>query len=127
MTSDQKVRNESGNTYLYPDIVVVCEKPIFHDDGKDVILNPTVILEVLSPSTENYDRGKKFFAYREMPSLKDYLLVSQDEPRIEHYTRHDHQWILSDIYGLKSSLTLTSISCTLPLAEVYDRVWEDME
>lgn len=121
-TSDTKVRTPGINMFGYPDVVVVCGEPIHHDQFQDVILNPKVIIEVLSPSTELYDRGEKFASYRQLESLTDYLLISQDKPLIEHYVRHGKFWMLSEESDLGNSLSIESIECILPLKEVYARV-----
>lgn len=128
--SDMRVRISAVNSYTYPDIAAVCEPPEFEDAEMDTLLNPAVIIEVLSPSTEKYDRGKKFQDYRTLPSLREYLLVSQNTARVEHYIRQgDNQWLLKDVTGLDAAAELTSVGCVLTLAEVYDKVTfdEDME
>ncbi len=120
---DSDMRVKAGRLYTYPDITVVCGTPQYTDDNPDTLLNPTLIIEVLSPSTERYDRGKKFEHYRALESLQEYVLVSQDRPLIEHYIRQpDGQWLFSDASGLDSTLTLPSIGCTLALADVYEKV-----
>ncbi|MBS1809244.1 MAG: Uma2 family endonuclease [Acidobacteria bacterium] len=121
-TSDTKVRTPGLKFFGYPDIVLVCGKIIYHDQFKDVILNPKVIIEVLSPSTEAYDRGEKFASYRQLESLTDYVLISQDIARIEHYTRHGKFWLLSEEFELTESIHIESIDCHLPLKDVYARV-----
>lgn len=122
-SSDMKVRTGNERFYAYPDLTIVCGKPRFHDDRNDVLINPRVIIEVLSPSTEAYDRGQKFANYRQIESLTDYLLIAQDEPRIEYYRKNaDGNWLLRDTAGLDASIEIASIECTLPLAEVYDGV-----
>jgi len=108
--------------YTYPDIVVVCGAPQFEDAHVDTLLNPTVIIEVLSPSTEGYDRGAKFGYYRALPSLQEYLLVTQDQALVEHFVRAGDDWILSVADDLAAVVQLPAISCTLPLAEIYRRV-----
>lgn len=110
--------------YSYPDLIVVCGELKFHDDRRDVLLNPTVIVEVLSPATEAFDRGEKWARYQTwLPELSDYLLVSQSKPQIEHYHRKaGGEWLYSLVSRLEESLHLTSIGCILQLAEVYDRV-----
>ena len=110
--------------FSYPDLVVVCGDLQFHDARRDVLLNPTLIIKVLSDSTEAFDRGDKFRRYRAwLPTLIDYLLVAQDRPLIDHYHRvEDNRWELVSVEGLASSLYLVSINCTLQLAEVYDRL-----
>ena len=118
--SDMKVRTKVR--YSYPDTVVVCEDPLFEDFEKDILTNPTVIIEILSPSTETYDRGDKFAAYRQIKSLQNYVLVSQFEARIEVYKRQGDGWHFSEVIGLEKTLRLESIDCTLNLAEVYEKV-----
>jgi len=123
LMSDLKVRTPDSRKFFYPDVVVVCAEPQFHDDRKDVILNPDLVVEVLSPSTEAFDRGAKFRAYQTIESLKEYLLVSQGKPLIEQYIRKDDgEWRYRAAEGLESALTLPSIGCTLNLGAVYDKV-----
>jgi len=131
-TKDVKVR--SGPTpkpyrttrglFSYPDVVVVCGERQYHDQHRDVLLNPKVIIEVLSPSTEAFDRGEKFRRYRSyLNSLIDYVLVSQAMPLVEHYRRQsNNEWVLAAVGELEGNLQLASIDCTLRLAEIYDRV-----
>lgn len=110
--------------FSYPDVVVVCGERQYHDQHRDVLLNPLVIIEVLSPSTEAFDRGEKFRRYRTyLKSLTDYVLVSQAMPLIDHYRRQSgNEWVLSSVGDLEGSLYLASIDCTLRLTEVYDRI-----
>src|SRR5207249_7488410 len=113
--------------YAYPDLVVVCDPSQYHDQARDVLLNPTVIVEVLSPSTEAVDRGEKFRRYRAwLPTLTDYVLVAQDRPVIDHYHREDDAlWTLRTLRtleGLEAQLHLETIGCTVPLADVYERI-----
>lgn len=109
--------------FSYPDALVVCGDKVFHDQFRDVLLNPSVIIEVLSRSTEAFDRGDKFLRYRTwLPTLSDYVLVSQTAPLIEHYRQQGEDWILSTIEGLADSLNISSINCTLKLQEIYDGV-----
>ncbi len=106
--------------YAYPDVSVVCGKPLLADEQKDVLLNPIVIFEVLSPSTELYDRGLKFQLYRSIPSLREYILVDQNKVQIEHYIRQDSSaWTLRDHQGLEQELKLDSIGVSLPLRLIY--------
>lgn len=123
-TADQKVRTDPQDLFSYPDITIVCGEPEFHDDHKDVILNPTVIIEVLSPTTEAYDRTEKFARYRTIQSLRDYLLIAQDRPCIEHFIRQKgkRQWMYNVETELISSLWIESIKCELKLADVYDLI-----
>jgi Uma2 family endonuclease len=118
---NMKVRTGVGDLYAYPDLMIVCGDARFHDEHGDVLLNPTVIFEVLSPSTEKYDRGEKSLRYRtQIESLQDYVLVSQDKAHAEHYHREaDGTWGISELNGLESALTLRSIDCDIPLAEIY--------
>ena len=110
--------------FAYPDLVVVCGALQFHDQVQDVLVNPRVIIEVLSPSTEAFDRGEKFHRYRRwLPTLTDYVLVAQDRPVIDHYHRTETgQWVVDILEGLSAQLHLPSIGCTVPLAEVYERL-----
>lgn len=118
---NMKVRAGIGGLYAYPDLMIVCGEAKFHDERGDVLLNPTVIFEVLSPSTEKYDRGEKFRRYSsQIESLKDYVLVSQDQLRIEHHhLESDGTWILTEVRGPEGVLSLTPIECQLPLLDVY--------
>lgn len=112
--------------YAYPDLVIVCGALQFHAQAPDVLVNPTVIIEVLSPSTEAFDRGEKFRRYRTwLPTLREYVLIAQDRALMDHYQRQDAgTWGLCTLEGLTSTLHLTSVGCTIPLAEVYERlVW----
>ncbi|HUK89991.1 MAG TPA: Uma2 family endonuclease [Blastocatellia bacterium] len=115
-------RHSSRGLFSYPDVVIVCEEPQFHDEYQDVVLNPTVIIEVLSPSTEAFDRGEKWFRYQTwLPSLTDYILVSQSKPLLEHYRRQRNgDWLYTPVKGLDG--TIEVIDCSLRLVEVYDRV-----
>lgn len=111
------------STYVYPDLMVVTGEPLLEDEHRDTLLNPILIAEVLSPSTESYDRGRKFEGYQTLESLREYVLVAQDRPRVEHYLRQDgHVWLYTDVSGLDSSVSFASIGCEIPLAEIYDKV-----
>ena len=121
--NDMRVKVSPTGLYTYPDVVVACGEPRFEDQHVDTLLNPTVIIEVLSDSTADYDRGDKFAHYRTLESLSDYLLVAQDKPRIEHYRRQANgQWLYSAADGLEARIEILTIACTLHLAEIYDRV-----
>lgn len=121
--SDLRVKVEATGLFTYPDLSVVCGDPQFADAQPDTITNPTVIVEVLSDSTEAYDRGKKFEHYRQIASLREYLLVSTREPRIEQFLRQsDGNWLLRDAAGTNSEIELPSLGVTLRLAEVFIRV-----
>jgi len=122
-TADLRVKIEASNLYTYPDISVVCGGPRFLDERQDTLLNPVLIVEVLSPSTERYDRGTKFRHYRQIPSLMEYVLVSQDEAQVERFLRTDTgDWTLRVASGLESRIQLASIGEELPLAEIYEKV-----
>jgi Uma2 family endonuclease len=109
--------------YTYPDLVVVCGEPQFQDGVFDTLLNPVLLIEVLSDSTEGYDRGKKFQHYRSIESLQKYVLVAQNEARIEKYVRGgDGFWLLSDAVGLSAKIKFSSIECLIALREVYDKI-----
>ena len=122
-----RVKATEANSYHYPDIAVVCGAPQFEDSHVDTLLNPTVLIEVLSPSTEAYDRGGKFAHYRKIATLREYLLVTQDQPSIERYLRQGDVWILTEAVGLEASVPLESIDCVLSLREVYDKVLDDAD
>jgi Uncharacterized protein conserved in cyanobacteria len=118
--SDLRVKAEKAGHYAYPDVVVVCGEPEFEDKYFDTLLNPKVIVEVLSPSTENYDRGEKFRSYRTLPSLQEYVLVSQDEPLVERYVRQsDVNWLLAPFAGITAELPFESLSVVVPFGEIY--------
>ena len=120
---DMKVRSTPTGLYSYPDLSIVCGEERFHDKRRDVLVNPTAIVEVLSPSTERFDRGKKFAQYQLIETFRDFLLIAQDEPRIEHFSRDDKGgWYYRSIVGLDGQVTIPSIGCTLLLSDVYDRV-----
>lgn len=123
LVADMKVRLPDSRKFFYPDVVVLCGELQFHDERKDIVTNPDLVVEVLSPGTEAFDRGAKFEAYRTVESLKEYLLVSQDRPFVEQFVRSETgKWEYAAAIGLESSLTLPSIECTLNLSAVYKRV-----
>ena len=118
--SDLRVKVEQSGLYTYPDISVVCGSPELTTDRPDTITNPQVLCEVLSPSTEHYDRGGKFEHYRTITSLQEYLVVAQRRPHVELYVRQSEgRWLLLDFHGLDQSITLHSLECTLKLADIY--------
>lgn len=121
-TNDMRVRTSPETSYFYPDVVVVCDKPRFEDNAFDTLLNPIVLVEVLSPSTETYDRGEKFEHYQQLTSLQEYILVSQDEVHVERYRREETRWELTEFRALENILSLTSIECRLSLEDLYRRV-----
>jgi Uma2 family endonuclease len=123
LSSDMRVRVTPVGLYCYPDIVVVCGEPQFADNTFDTLLNPTVIVEVLSESTEAYDRGQKFALYRTLESLREYVMISSLRASVERYTRQpDGQWLFMALTRLEDSLDLESIDCHLLLADLYEKV-----
>jgi Uma2 family endonuclease len=122
--SDMRVRVVPRKLYAYPDISIVCGNILLaNDENRDTLLNPTVIVEVLSPSTEAYDRGKKFIHYRTLESLQEYILIAQDHVHIERFVRQPtNEWLLSEIYHIDSNLELAAIGCQLSAASVYEQV-----
>lgn len=120
---DLRVATDRRRHYTYPDVVVVCGPPQFVDDQLDTLTNPKVIVEVLSDSTENYDRGEKFERYRAVPTLSEYLLVSQDRVHIELYTRQPGgEWLLREWSDPAAEIELVSLGCRLKVGEVYAKV-----
>ncbi len=115
----------ASGLYTYPDVSVVCYQPVFQDAvTRDVLVNSQVICEVLSPTAEAYDRGKKFEHYRSIVTLQEYVLVTQDQPVIEHYRRQPdgEQWLMSGIIALESQLHFPSLGIHVPMNQVYARV-----
>jgi Uma2 family endonuclease len=120
--SDLKVRTPNSKSFFYPDVSVVCGNNEVAENEQDVILNPMMIVEVSSESTAAFDRGKKFLSYQQIGSLREYLLVSQDEVLVEGYARQgNNTWLYTKVTGLEGSLILPSIECTLSLKDVYDK------
>jgi Uma2 family endonuclease len=118
--ADLRIKVEATGLFTYPDLSVVCGPAQTLDDGNDTLLNPTLVAEVLSDSTEAYDRGRKFVHYQQIPSLKEYLLVSQHQPRIEQFVRADaDQWMWRVADGRSATLLLPSLQITLALADVF--------
>jgi Uma2 family endonuclease len=122
--SDLRVKVEATGLYTYPDVSVVCGEPQFEEIAQvQTLVNPTVLIKVLSPSTAQYDRGTKWLHYRALPSLRDYVLISQDEYRVEHYTRQpDGRWLFAEARGLTETIDLPTIGCRLSLDRLYARV-----
>ena len=122
--SDLRVKVSETGLYTYPDVVIVCGEQQFDDEHRDTLLNPTLIVEVLSPSTEAYDRGEKFDHYSQLESLQEYVMIAQDRPRVERYVRQPggQDWLLTMVRHAQGSISLPSIGCELSLAEVYDKV-----
>lgn len=125
-TQDMRVRIPETDSYVYPDLVVVCGEPRFEDGQLDVLVDPTLIVEVLSPSTADYDRSGKFEHYRTLPSLAEYLVLAQDRAHAEQWVRQeDGRWLFADVSSRKAVLRLPSIGCGLALADAYHRVLGD--
>jgi Uma2 family endonuclease len=123
VANDMRVWIPSHHVYTYPDIVVVCGEPEFQDSAVDTLLNPSLIVEVLSPSTAAYDQGQKFGMYRSLPSLREYLLIAQDEPRLVLYRRDpDNRWFIGDAHGLDATLDLATGGVILALHDLYERI-----
>lgn len=121
--NDMRVKVSETGMYTYPDLVVACGEPRFEDQAVDTLLNPVLIIEILSDSTERYDRGVKFSHYRSLPSLQEYLLVSQTECRIEHYVRQPgNHWLLTEYQDLHDCIDLNSLGSQLTLSEVYEGI-----
>ena len=122
-SNDMRVKVDFSGLYAYPDVVVVCGKPQFEDRNLDTLLNPTVLIEILSESTAAYDRGSKAEHYRTLSTLSDYLLIDQSTVHVEHYRRQtEDEWLLTEHRSLEAVLMLDSIACHLPLTELYDKV-----
>ena len=120
LTSDMRVKVTPTGLYCYPDIVVVCDPPEFEDDDNDTLLNPKVVIEVLSESTERYDRTTKFGHYQRVPSVQEYVLVSQTEPLVERFVRQpDGAWGRVAFAGLDAELAFAGVPARVPLRAVY--------
>jgi Uma2 family endonuclease len=121
--SDMRVRITKTGAYAYPDVVVTCGEEKFDEGANDTLLNPTVLIEVLSESTAGHDRGEKFENYRRIESLREYLLVSQNPYRADLYIRqNDLQWLMTEIHDREGVVKLNSINCQLTLKEIYTKV-----
>ena len=122
--SDMRVKVEASTDYTYPDVTAVCGEPQFEGSTLDTLVNPVLIVEVLSPSTQDYDRGGKFALYRTIDSLQDYLLIAQDQVRVEHYARQGpFQWLLTEYTNLEDTLALPALGVTLRLSDLYRKVF----
>ena len=120
--ADMRVKVSPTGMYTYPDIAALCDRPRFEDTYIDTLLNPAVIIEVLSDSTESYDRGEKFDHYRQIESLREYVLIAQKNMRVEHYERDGELWVFSAMIDAEARLRLPSIACEVTLAEIYAKV-----
>lgn len=122
-SNDMRVKVSATGLYTYPDVVIVCGEPEFLDAEVDTLLNPTVLIEVLSPSTESYDRGAKAEQYRRIPSLREHVLIAQDRPHVDILIRQaDGSWLLRETGDLDQVVTLPSVSVNLSMREIYDRI-----
>jgi len=121
-TNDMRVRTSPEISYFYPDVVVVCNTPRFEDNAFDTLLNPIVLVEVLAPSTQAYDRGEKFKHYQQLTSLQEYVLVSQDRVCVEHYFREGTDGLRTEFHKLDNVMPLNSIECELCLRDIYSSV-----
>lgn len=122
-SSDLRLRVSPAGLYTYADVMIICGKIQLADGRKDTVMNPTLIVEVLSESTRDYDRGQKFQHYRSLPSLIDYLMVAQTESHVEHWTRQsEDRGLLVDYSDLGQIIQLPSIDCVLPMSEIYDKI-----
>ena len=119
---DMRVKVRETGMYAYPDLAAVCDEPEFEDAQVDTLLNPSLIVEVLSASTEVYDRGEKFAHYRRLSSLSEYVLVSQDKVRVELFSRQGKKWVFSEYAGARDRVVLASVKCEMTLQEIYDKV-----
>lgn len=121
--NDMRVKVSPTGLYTYPDVIVVCGERTFEDTQGDTLINPTVVVEVLSRKTEAYDRGEKFAHFQRLESLRDYILVAQNRPRVEHFVRHgDQQWLLTVADRLEDTVEIASVNCSLSLSEIYENV-----
>jgi len=122
-STDLRVRVAPAGLYTYPDVIVVCDEPRFSDEQEDTLVNPALIIEVLSESTKDYDRGGKFEQYRTLDSFVEYLLIAQDRPHVEHHTRQpDGGWILHETNKLDDTIQLKSVPCSVRLSAIYSKV-----
>ncbi len=123
LSSDMRLRIEIADVCTYPDVVVLCDEPAFHDRRRDVLTDATLVAEILSPSTEGYDRGGKFAIYRRLPGLCQYVLIAQDRHAVDCFTRQpDGRWVLDAYTDPEAIVTFESIGCAVRLDEIYDRV-----
>lgn len=123
LNSDMRMSVKKARLFTYPDITVVCGKPVFDERNAHTLTNPTLLVEVLSPSTERYDRTTKFRMYKQIPTLREYVLVSQSEPLVEKFVRDEHDnWITTDAVGMEATVSFPSIECDLALADIYEGI-----
>ncbi|NEX23586.1 Uma2 family endonuclease [Thiorhodococcus mannitoliphagus] len=123
LVNDMRLRIDAADACTYPDVLVLCGEPSFHDNRKDVLTNATLLIEVLSPSTEGYDRGGKFAVYRGLPELAQYVLIAQDRFSVDVFTRQpDGRWLLEAHTDPNASLPLRTVDSALTLSDIYDKV-----
>ena len=122
VTNDVRVKTSPKIAYFYPNVIVFCGEPQFEDNSHDTLLNPVLIIEVLSPSTEKYDKGEKFEYYQQIQTLKEYILVSQDKVHVEHYKLNNTVWNLKTFNSFQDVLIFSSIGCKLSLMDIYTRI-----
>ncbi|MFT4924347.1 MAG: Uma2 family endonuclease [Phenylobacterium sp.] len=121
--SDMRVKSEGANKYCYPDVVATCQDEKFEDEKEDTLLNPLLIIEILSDSTEGYDRGDKFFHYRQIGSFVEYILISQKNSHVERYIRQpDNTWLYCEFKSIDDHIELSSIDATIELKDIYHKV-----
>ncbi|MEK6325715.1 MAG: Uma2 family endonuclease [Acidobacteriota bacterium] len=122
-STDLRVKIAPTGLYTYPDVIVLCDEPRFSDQQEDTLLNPALIIEVLSESTKDYDRGGKFEQYRTIESFVEYLLIAQDRPHVEHHTRQpDGRWLLYETNNLEDTIQLKSVPCSLRMSDIYAKL-----
>ncbi|HSB08513.1 MAG TPA: Uma2 family endonuclease [Blastocatellia bacterium] len=122
-SADLRVSVSPTGLRTYPDVVVLCDEPQFSDQQEDTQLNPALIIEVLSESTKDYDRGGKFEQYRTIKSFVEYLLIAQDRPHVEHHTRQsDGSWVLHETNNIEDSIQFKSVACTLRMSDIYAKI-----
>lgn len=124
LPSEMRIKVPTARPYRYPDVVVVCGEPEIETlQGQELLVNPVLLIEILSPSTAAYDQGEKFIGYQSIPTFREYVLVAQARAQITHYTRQpDGQWLRNDLVGIKNIIALSSIGCTLTFEQIYRRV-----
>jgi Uma2 family endonuclease len=120
--SDMKVHRADSARFFYPDVSVVCGQSVFCDDARDVLMNPVLLIEVLSDDTENYDRGTKFTSYIRLGSLREYVLVAQNAPVVEHYVRQGPEdWLYTRVEGIDQSVTFSSVGLVARLSDIFNK------
>lgn len=120
--NDMRVQVQETGLYTYPDVVAVCGERRFADTHTDTLLNPALLVEILSPSTEGYDRGAKFAHYRRLATLQEYVLVEQQIQRVEHYQRQGEQWLLTEFSAADDIVRFESIGCAVRVADIYENI-----